>query len=457
MKPSRRRFLQWAAGVGILGTAGCSSGEPTDTPAAESTPTVTQSPIQSPSAKPTPTEQPAEESCSATDPEPPSSEDEWWSMYLYDRYNRQYNETTTGPSPPVGYGWRFETGGKVFSSPAVVNDSVYIGSTDGKVYSLDMVNGQERWAFETEGPVTSSPAVLNGVVYVGSNDHHVYALDANSGEKRWQFETQGKVRSSPTVVDPEYREGAVMVIGSDDGRVYVIDTATASLIHDIETDGPVLSTAFIAEWGYQSRDPSDPLPKIFEVVSTGGDKYYSWLTGYGGRAGDEIIEKPTEWSAGAPSYSSITTRRDYGTRGATAYWGNDDGQLNQFTEVDDERPAWVFETDGKIRSSPALADSPWRLYVGSWDQNVYAVDYDTGEEFWKFSTNGKVESSPAVADGVVYVGSGDNHVYAIDTESGEELWEFRTGGAVQSSPAVVNGTVFVGSSDGHVYALTSCQ
>ena len=64
-----------------------------------------------------------------------------------------------------------------------------------------------------------------------------------------------------------------------------------------------------------------------------------------------------------------------------------------------------------------------------------------------------MESSPAVANGVVYVGSYDDNVYALNATSGAKLWSYPTGRAVISSPAVANGVVYVGSYDGNVYAF----
>src|ERR1017187_6945304 len=52
-------------------------------------------------------------------------------------------------------------------------------------------------------------------------------------------------------------------------------------------------------------------------------------------------------------------------------------------------------------------------------------------------------SSPAVVNGVVYVGSYDNNVYALNAGTGAMLWQFTTGGSVDSSPAVSNGLVSV--------------
>jgi outer membrane protein assembly factor BamB len=58
-----------------------------------------------------------------------------------------------------------------------------------------------------------------------------------------------------------------------------------------------------------------------------------------------------------------------------------------------------------------------------------------------------------VVDGTVFVGSFDDNVYALDAGEGSERWSFQTGNSVISSPTVVDGTVFVGSYDGNVYAL----
>jgi len=59
-----------------------------------------------------------------------------------------------------------------------------------------------------------------------------------------------------------------------------------------------------------------------------------------------------------------------------------------------------------------------------------------------------------VVNGVVYVGSDDDNVYALNARTGALLWSHGTG-SVFSSPAVANGLVYVGSYDGNVYALNA--
>lgn len=54
----------------------------------------------------------------------------------------------------------------------------------------------------------------------------------------------------------------------------------------------------------------------------------------------------------------------------------------------------------------------------------------------------------------VYVGSGDNQVYALDAATGHVRWTYSTGGS-DSSPVVAGGIMYVGSEDHKVYALNA--
>ena len=70
------------------------------------------------------------------------------------------------------------------------------------------------------------------------------------------------------------------------------------------------------------------------------------------------------------------------------------------------------------------------VYVGSNDDNVYALNASTGTQLWSYTTGNLVNSSPAVANGVVYVGSGDDNVYALNASTGAKLWSYATGSLV---------------------------
>ena len=101
---------------------------------------------------------------------------------------------------------------------------------------------------------------------------------------------------------------------------------------------------------------------------------------------------------------------------------------------------WKFKTEGSVWSSPAVADGV--VYFGSWDNNLYAVDVNTGQEKWKFKAHKSISSSPAVVDGVVYFGSNGRSLYAVDINTEKEKWRYRTYSRVSSSPTVVDGVVY---------------
>jgi hypothetical protein len=113
---------------------------------------------------------------------------------------------------------------------------------------------------------------------------------------------------------------------------------------------------------------------------------------------------------------------------------------------------WAFDTSDWVNSSPTVVDGT--VFVGSNDDNLYAVDAATGDQEWVFETGDPVYSSPTVVDGTVFVGSTDNNLYAVDAATGDQEWAFETGSSVYStSPTVVDGTVFVGSNDYNLYAV----
>ena len=98
------------------------------------------------------------------------------------------------------------------------------------------------------------------------------------------------------------------------------------------------------------------------------------------------------------------------------------------------------------------------VYIGSDDDNIYALNASNGEKLWMHATDGPIGySSPAVVpDGIVYIGSSDSSVYALNATNGDKLWSYPIlDGAFESSPAVVNGVLYIDSINGNVYALST--
>ena len=99
--------------------------------------------------------------------------------------NYVYAVTDLGNAPQQY--WRFGPVGMVLSSPAIAlapQPTVFIGSNDGRVYSINW-DGTVMGHYQTGGAVVSSPAVAQpetellgapGWVFVGSEDNNLYAF-----------------------------------------------------------------------------------------------------------------------------------------------------------------------------------------------------------------------------------------------------------------------------------------
>ena len=73
--------------------------------------------------------------------------------------------------------WTHTIAGWILSSPAIdVEGTIYFGSGNGNLYSLDPSNGQPQWNYEAQGWVLSCPAISNGVIYFSSSDGKLYAI-----------------------------------------------------------------------------------------------------------------------------------------------------------------------------------------------------------------------------------------------------------------------------------------
>ena len=162
------------------------------------------------------------------------------------------------------------------------------------------------------------------------------------------------------------------------------------------------------------------------------------------------------------------------TDGERVYFGTYDGELYAVDAATGEMATeWSFNPlsigEGEhIIGGPTLAGqeqcfSQERarvegdvLVVGTSSGSVYAFCAADGSLAWRVETQGEVWGAPAVSDGTVYVGSQDGNLYAISLDGGISRWpSFKAGGAIVAQPLVADGKVFFGALDGKVYAVNA--
>jgi outer membrane protein assembly factor BamB/tRNA A-37 threonylcarbamoyl transferase component Bud32 len=112
---------------------------------------------------------------------------------------------------------------------------------------------------------------------------------------------------------------------------------------------------------------------------------------------------------------------------------------------------WKYPSEGGIVSRPIVYEG--NVMFGSEDQRLHVVSARTGKIVWSYYTDGKIYSSPRIAEGHIFIGSDDQDIHAINVNTGRVVWKFATDGAVHSTPLVANELVYVGTENGGMYAV----
>ena len=132
-----------------------------------------------------------------------------------------------------------ELGDQAAATTAVLGEVAYVG-TMGKpqVLAIDLRTAKKVWSFEAarrQQPFYSSAAVTEKLIVVGSQDKRVYALDRQFGKEKWNFVTDGMVDGSPVIVGERVYVGCL----SNDGNFYVLDLKTGRKVQEINLDSAV--------------------------------------------------------------------------------------------------------------------------------------------------------------------------------------------------------------------------
>jgi outer membrane protein assembly factor BamB len=167
-----------------------------------------------------------------------------------------------------------------------------------------------------------------------------------------------------------------------------------------------------------------------------------------------LAQSPIQWKfeTGDRIYSSPLIHND------KVYFGSGDNSIYALDKFTGEL-IWKKETEGAVHSSPGQGKG--LIFVSSMDGKLYALDQNDGNVSWEFSSEGEKMkdlwdyylSSPLFDTEYVYWASGDGHLYALKGESGELLWKFKTDGVVHASPVISGNMLLIGSFDGNLYAL----
>lgn len=405
--------------------------------------------------------------------------------------------------------WAFAyPGGRASGPPTVAGGRVFIGSSSGRVASLDAATGCTHWITEPASGIKSS--ILVGRIETRDGPRHlafygdgygvVHALNAETGARLWQ------VRA-----DPSLNVGITGSVKLHDGTLYV-PTMTANeggkaknaKFSCCRVRGSVVALdAATGDLRWRSYTIQET-PRPFKVNAAGTQMY--------GPAGASVWSAPTlDPARGTVYVTTGQSRTDVPEDASDAVIAMNlvDGRRRWAMQAQ-ARDVWlsgceppnphpncpaVLGPDVDFGSPPILSSIAGKpmLFAAQKSGRVHALVADTGKPVWRtelsqFATlpKGKVlrdRDHPGVVFGMgtdgkrLYAAVADPYrkagyrpvgVVAMDLATGRILWRAAgepvpscawgaTGctGAQRTAVTVIPGVVFAGAANGKIYAYDS--
>jgi outer membrane protein assembly factor BamB len=243
----------------------------------------------------------------------------------------------------------------------------------------------------------------------------------------WTFEAGAPLWAGATFAD------GVVYAGAEDGRLHALVAASGRPLWSFAAGGRIRTRVAVSEGGvfFQADDGF-----LYRLDAASGAQ--RWRV--------KLVEKPIErLPFDDPRSRFDRFGSDVTIAGGRLFVGTHDGRV---LALDPERGGtlWEFAAGESVLAAPAVEAG--RVYFGAYDRHVYALDAGSGKLLWKRDTRGAVVSTPAVHGDRVVVGTRAYDLLGLDASTGEVAWKrYVWFSWVESSAAIRDGIAYVGSSD----------
>lgn len=275
---------------------------------------------------------------------------------------------------------------RVYASPLIIGERIFVGSDDDRFFGLNAGGGQ-RWSLETEGDAdtAATPTPDHGLVFAAGLTLFFARQD---GSVVWRVRAKRKIFSSPTVGP----DGTVYV-GAQDNRLYAV-RRVGSVRFQIDLNDDVDCAPALDDDG-----------TLF--VGTDGGSVVAVNTETG-----EVIWRR---DVGGHVRGGLTVTRSHDV--VAGVYGPSPGVVRLRGDTGEQ--VWRFSVPGTgarefgVHGSP-VEDARGNLIFGAQDDAVYALS-PAGELRWKLATGGDVDAPVVlVDDGVALAASDDGKLYRIE-------------------------------------------
>jgi len=305
--------------------------------------------------------------------------------------------------------WKFRTGQPVYSSPNIMEKTVYVGSCDSNLYALDLETGNLLWKFRTRGEIRSAVAIHDKRLYLLSGDGLVYCLQKENGKLLWTFRTKGE-KKYPLFSFADYYystpvyENGMIYFGSGDQNIYALNASTGKQVWKFKTGSVVHTTAAVSNgkiyigsfdgYFYCLNSANGKLTWKFKTV---GQTYFpkGEINGSANPFGNKIYFGARDFN-----FYALDTAKGF------CHWN-------------------LRFQRGWAVTKPVFKDSI--LFLGTSDDHaMLAIDPLNGNIIWKADLKYNIFGDPAFSDSMLYVGTLMGKLFGIDRKTGRILWSYNS-------------------------------
>ena len=228
------------------------------------------------------------------------------------------------------------------TSPTVHNGTIYVGSDNATLTSINEQTGTRNWTDTLAGAVHSAPAfdTTSGMLVVGDDSGAVSAFNRASGNLIWQVKTGGPVTAAPNIVN------GIVYVGSTDGNLYAINEVSGASVWTFAAGTPIATGS-----------PYDPILGLIYAGGANGILYAVNIVG-GSLAWTTHAQNSLSPFVGLSSVNAFVIAEE--SNGSVVAF-----RSNQFGRFESNH-----QTGAALTTAPAINDGT--VYVGASDGGVYA-------------------------------------------------------------------------------------
>ncbi|MBU1077357.1 MAG: PQQ-binding-like beta-propeller repeat protein, partial [Spirochaetes bacterium] len=101
--------------------------------------------------------------------------------------------------------WVFRTRDRIVdSTPLLQGETAFIGSNDEYLYAIDRTTGKIRWKVHSGGKIFTSPKKINDSIIITTIKGTVLCVSMSEGITQWKFSTGERILMTPDIIEDQF-------------------------------------------------------------------------------------------------------------------------------------------------------------------------------------------------------------------------------------------------------------